>query len=219
VSANALTGVRYISGPGENVGADAAALATKRGDAGVVDRRRGNQRRRAAARSAAAQAAVRRLSAINLDRGEILWQVAHGETPDSVRNHPALKGLTVSAHRTVGRGRRAGDQDAGDHGRSAATNVAPRGRGAMLRAYDKTTERSRRGVHAGAAVGYADDLRGQRPPVHRRPDQRRKLFGRVSRVCVAAMITTIKRFSAFLAISPVFSVDRRDDKEISCEES
>ena len=25
----------------------------------------------------------------------IVWQVAHGETPDSVRNHPALKGLTI----------------------------------------------------------------------------------------------------------------------------
>ena len=29
VSGNALTGVRYISGPGENVGADAASLASK----------------------------------------------------------------------------------------------------------------------------------------------------------------------------------------------
>ena len=36
-----------------------------------------------------------RITAIDLDRGEIVWQVAHGETPDSVRNHPALKGLTI----------------------------------------------------------------------------------------------------------------------------
>src|SRR5471032_3404261 len=35
------------------------------------------------------------ISAINLDRGEITWQVAHGDTPDNVRNHPALKGLTI----------------------------------------------------------------------------------------------------------------------------
>src|SRR5437773_7129374 len=35
------------------------------------------------------------LSAINLDRGELTWQVPHGDTPDNVRNHPALKGMTI----------------------------------------------------------------------------------------------------------------------------
>jgi len=35
------------------------------------------------------------LSAVNLDRGEIMWQVPHGDTPDNVRNHPALKGLNI----------------------------------------------------------------------------------------------------------------------------
>ena len=32
------------------------------------------------------------ISAVNLDRGEIVWQVPHGDTPDNVRNHPALEG-------------------------------------------------------------------------------------------------------------------------------
>ncbi len=27
--------------------------------------------------------------------GEIAWQMAHGETPDAIKNHPALKGLTI----------------------------------------------------------------------------------------------------------------------------
>ncbi len=36
-----------------------------------------------------------RITAIDLDRGDIVWQIAHGETPDSVRNHPALKGLNI----------------------------------------------------------------------------------------------------------------------------
>ena len=31
------------------------------------------------------------LAAINLDRGDLVWQVPHGETPDAVRNHPALQ--------------------------------------------------------------------------------------------------------------------------------
>src|SRR6185437_8633094 len=36
-----------------------------------------------------------RITAIDLNKGEIVWQIAHGETPDEVRNHPALKGLTI----------------------------------------------------------------------------------------------------------------------------
>ena len=42
------------------------------------------------------------ISAINLDKGEIVWQIAHGETPDAIRNHAALKGLNDPAHRTIG---------------------------------------------------------------------------------------------------------------------
>ena len=40
-----------------------------------------------------------RLSAIDLDRGDILWQRPHGETPDLVKNHPALTDLAIPAHR------------------------------------------------------------------------------------------------------------------------
>ena len=36
-----------------------------------------------------------RLSAIDLDRGDILWQRPHGDTPDTVKNHPALVGLEI----------------------------------------------------------------------------------------------------------------------------
>ena len=35
------------------------------------------------------------IAAVNLDRGEITWRIAHGDTPDNVRNHPALKGLNI----------------------------------------------------------------------------------------------------------------------------
>ena len=35
------------------------------------------------------------IAAINLDKGEIAWQTTHGDTPDNIRNHPALKGLNI----------------------------------------------------------------------------------------------------------------------------
>lgn len=80
------------------------------------------------------------MSAINLDRGEITWQVPHGETPDVVRNHEALKGMTIP--RTGQPGFTVGTLVtktvvvAGD---AQVTTLPTRPRGAMLRAYDKKT--------------------------------------------------------------------------------
>jgi quinoprotein glucose dehydrogenase len=80
-----------------------------------------------------------RISAINLDRGDIVWQVPHGETPDAIRNHPALKGLAIPR---TGRPGMAGTLVtktlviAGEPG----FGPTPSGqRGSMLRAYDKRT--------------------------------------------------------------------------------
>jgi len=79
------------------------------------------------------------ISAIDLNRGEILWQVAHGETPDNIRNHPALKGLTIPRTGRAGVIGTlvtktlviAGERD---------TFTLPSGqKGAMLRAYDKAS--------------------------------------------------------------------------------
>ncbi len=35
------------------------------------------------------------LSAIDVNKGDLIWQVPHGDTPDVVRNHPALKGMNI----------------------------------------------------------------------------------------------------------------------------
>jgi quinoprotein glucose dehydrogenase len=80
------------------------------------------------------------LAAIDLDRGEMKWQVPFGETPDNVRLHPALKGMNIP--------------NTGMNGYSGAgvlitktlvvvgdtqiTSVT-HPRGAMMRAYDKAT--------------------------------------------------------------------------------
>jgi len=79
------------------------------------------------------------ISAIDLNKGEILWQVAHGETPDVVRNHPALKGLTIPR---TGRSGVVGTLVTSTlviAGESGVFTNASGQRGAMLRAYDKAT--------------------------------------------------------------------------------
>jgi len=30
-----------------------------------------------------------------MNKGDVLWQIANGERPDNIRNHPELKGLTI----------------------------------------------------------------------------------------------------------------------------
>jgi quinoprotein glucose dehydrogenase len=89
-----------------------------------------------------------RITAIDLNQGDIVWQIAHGETPDTVKNHPALKGVNVPrTGRTGGAGGASGGIAtlttktlviAGEGGAFTTPNGQ---RGAMLRAYDKATGR------------------------------------------------------------------------------
>jgi quinoprotein glucose dehydrogenase len=36
-----------------------------------------------------------RITAYNMNRGEIAWMIPNGDTPENVRNNPALKGITI----------------------------------------------------------------------------------------------------------------------------
>ncbi len=58
------------------------------------------------------------ITAINLDTGEFVWQVAHGETPDLVRNSPVLNGTGDTAHRAGGSRGYARHEDSRDLRRS-----------------------------------------------------------------------------------------------------
>ena len=78
------------------------------------------------------------LSAINLDRGELMWQVPHGDTPDNVRNHPALKGLDVPKTGQQGSVGLIVTKTLVILGDPQVTTTPEHPRGAMLRAYDKT---------------------------------------------------------------------------------
>src|SRR6185436_16168143 len=154
VSGSALTGVRYISGPGENVGADVPQAA---GRGGAGRGQAGGDGATAAAPAAAPAAAGEgggglnpqglpllkppygRITAIDLDKGDILWQIAHGETPDNVRNHPALKGLNIPRTGQSGAVGALVTKTLVIAGDPLATTGAGRPRGAMLRAYDRAT--------------------------------------------------------------------------------
>jgi quinoprotein glucose dehydrogenase len=148
---------RMRTGPGENAGADSVVA---RGGGGGGRGARGGGGRGAAAPAGAAPAAggggggggmtvqglplikppYATISAINLDRGEIVWQIAHGDTPDQIKNSPALKGIDIP--RTGQSGYNIGTLVtkslviAGD---SLITTSPSGARGAMLRAYDKTS--------------------------------------------------------------------------------
>ena len=89
-----------------------------------------------------------RITAYDMNTGEIVWQKPHSSTPDDIRNHPALKGVSLPTR--LGQPGRsfigvlttkslliAGE--AGVHTNEAGRRVA------LLRAYDKTT-----GADAGA---------------------------------------------------------------------
>jgi quinoprotein glucose dehydrogenase len=79
------------------------------------------------------------LSAINLDRGELVWQVPHGDTPDVVRNHPALRGMTIPKTGQQGSVGLVVTKTLVILGDPQVTTTPEHPRGAMLRAYDKKT--------------------------------------------------------------------------------
>jgi quinoprotein glucose dehydrogenase len=133
----ATSGIRSSGGAGSDAGADRAPAAAAAEAAGPGLTVQGLP---------LVKPPYGRISAIDLNKGEILWQIAHGETPDNIRNHPALKGLTIPR---TGRPGAIGTLVtktlliAGE----AGVFTTPNGqRGAMLRAYDKAT-----GKEVGAA--------------------------------------------------------------------
>jgi quinoprotein glucose dehydrogenase len=139
VSGNAITGVRYISGPGENVGADAVSTAPAARPSSTTTNDEGVNANATPQGLPLLKPPYGRITAIDLDRGEFVWQVPHGETPDSVRNHPALKGLTIPRTGQSGAVGALVTKTLIVAGDPLATTAPNRPRGAMLRAYDKKT--------------------------------------------------------------------------------
>ena len=95
------------------------------------------------------------LAAIDLTKGVMLWQVAHGETPANITNHPLLKGLTIprtGRQGTVGQLVTKTLLVVGEPG----FGPTPSGqRGAMLRAYNKASGKDVGAVYIPAPQGGA----------------------------------------------------------------
>jgi len=80
-----------------------------------------------------------RITAIDLDKGDFRWQVAHGETPDNIRHNPALKGMNIPRTGRPGILGEVVTKTLVIAGEAGYFTIPSGERGAMLRAYDKAT--------------------------------------------------------------------------------
>jgi quinoprotein glucose dehydrogenase len=79
------------------------------------------------------------ITAIDLHKGEIVWQVPHGETPDAIRDHPDLKGVTIPKTGRLGPLGTLTTKSLLISGESGFSTLPSGQRGARLFAYDKAT--------------------------------------------------------------------------------
>ncbi len=79
------------------------------------------------------------VSAIDLEKGSIRWRVPHGDTPDAVRSHALLKGMTIPKTGQTGSVGLVITKTLVILGDPQFTTTPQHPRGAMLRAYDKAT--------------------------------------------------------------------------------
>jgi quinoprotein glucose dehydrogenase len=87
------------------------------------------------------------ISAIDLKSGDIAWQVAHGDTPDNIKHHPALKGLNIPRTGRPGLLGPLVTKTLVICGEAGFVTTPSGARGAMLRAYDKATGEEKGAVY------------------------------------------------------------------------
>jgi quinoprotein glucose dehydrogenase len=80
-----------------------------------------------------------RITALDLNKGTMVWQVPHGETLDTVKNHPMLKGVTIPRTGRIGPIGTLTTKTLVISGESGFTTRPSGERGAVLYAYDKAT--------------------------------------------------------------------------------
>ena len=80
-----------------------------------------------------------RITAVDMNRGEIAWQVPHGYAPDNIRNHPRLDGQDIGKTGWPGRVGTLVTKTLVIAGDSGMHTTETGELGGMLRAYDKAT--------------------------------------------------------------------------------
>src|SRR5438552_3276942 len=125
--------VEILHGPGENAGADSPRPPKRPAGGGGFSRLDVDG-------LPLVKPPYGTITAINLDKGEFVWQIAHGETPDVVRNSAILKGMNIprTGQTTYNIGTLV-TKTLVIAGEGNITTTADHPRGAMLRAYDKMT--------------------------------------------------------------------------------
>ena len=124
----ATTGPRLSGGSGSNAGADAAPPAAEGTGTGLTVQG-----------LPLVKPPYGRISAIDLNKGEIVWPVAHGDTPDNVRNHAALRGVNIPRTGRPGTVGTLVTKTLVIAGEAGVVTMPNGRRGAMLRAYDKAS--------------------------------------------------------------------------------
>jgi quinoprotein glucose dehydrogenase len=81
------------------------------------------------------------ITAINLNTGDTLWHVANGDTPDEIRDNPALKGVNIprTGQNDMNTGGLMMTKSLVINGDGAYTTQPGHPRGAYLRAFDQKT--------------------------------------------------------------------------------
>ena len=94
-----------------------------------------------------------RITALDLTKADIVWQVAHGETPDNIRNSPLLKGVDIPRTGRPGIIGVLTTKSLVIAGESGFFTTPSGQRGAMLRAYDKMNGKEVGAVYMPAPQG------------------------------------------------------------------
>jgi quinoprotein glucose dehydrogenase len=142
VEGNAVTGPRTSGGSGSAAGGGRAEFQGDRQPAAAVDPSRGPPRLALSVQELPLlKPPYGTISAIDMNRGEILWQIAHGETPDQIRDHPLLAGLDIPRTGQAGSPGTLVTRTLLISGERLYTTTPSGELGAMLRAYDKASGR------------------------------------------------------------------------------
>jgi quinoprotein glucose dehydrogenase len=113
------------------------------------------------------------LNAIDVNKGELKWQVPHGDTPDAVRNSPALRGMNIPKTGQQGSVGLLVTKTLVVLGDPQVTTTPQHPRGAMLRAYNKDT-----GAEVGAV--FIPAAQSGSPMTYKGPDGRQYIVVAVS---------------------------------------